>query len=108
MGRYYDTDNGRHGKFWFATQGSDAPENFGMYQHPDDPNEEPYVLYYCEQDDFNMEYYLELCGKLGVSPGTEEVNYDLVSPDDGADYALGTIIFLDLKETGECTLNAEY
>ena len=31
MGRYYNGDV--EGKFWFAIQGSDAPERFGAYEN---------------------------------------------------------------------------
>lgn len=46
MGRYYNTDTGREGKFMFATQSSDDPEYLGMHEQ-----ERCSIDYYADEDD---------------------------------------------------------
>lgn len=46
MGRYYQTDHGREGKFMFGVQPSDDPQVMGM--HEQDPTS---VYYYADTDD---------------------------------------------------------
>lgn len=46
MGRYYNTDNGREGKFMFGVQSSDDPEYLGM--HEENPS---YINYYADTQD---------------------------------------------------------
>lgn len=45
MGRYYNTNTGRTGKFMFGVQNSDDPEYMGMSEDPS------YIQYYASQDD---------------------------------------------------------
>lgn len=46
MGRYYDTDGGRQGKFMFGVQPSDDPGYMGMHEQ-----EPTTVEYYADEDD---------------------------------------------------------
>ena len=46
MGRYYNCDSGREGKFMFAVQSSDDPGYLGM--HEQDP---AHITYYADRDD---------------------------------------------------------
>ena len=45
MGRYYNTNTGRSGKFMFGVQSSGDPEEMGMSEDP------TYIQYYADADD---------------------------------------------------------
>lgn len=45
MGRYYNTDTGREGKFMFGVQPSDDPQYMGMGENPS------YIQYYASDED---------------------------------------------------------
>lgn len=71
MGRYYNTDNGREGKFMFGVQPSSDPEEMGM--HEEEPTQ---VDYYADTDDVeNIKKKLdEQYDILGV-PKEERIYY---------------------------------
>lgn len=71
MGRYYDTDGGREGKFMFGVQSSDDPGYLGMHEQ-----EQSTIEYYADTDDvedikakLNEQYR-----KLGV-PNDKRIYY---------------------------------
>jgi|21_taG_2_1085346.scaffolds.fasta_scaffold06983_7 hypothetical protein len=129
MGRYYTGDI--EGKFWFAVQSSNAPARFGAQEC--EPN---YINYYFDEeqlqevneelikihinmegnierlDDFfaqtngyNTEMIIDWYKKEYKETINEEEVRDMLV--EYADYGLGKEIAECIKETGQCSINAE-
>ena len=118
MGRFYSGDI--DGKFWFAVQNSNAADRFGVMGY--EPN---YITYYFQKEDLegveneiknieetlgdklevidnffkeNNGYNDEMLKKIGITRD-ELSNY--------ADLGLGKQIRDCIKETGQCSFDAE-
>lgn len=118
MGRYYNGDI--DGKFWFGLQSSDAADRFGVMGYEPD-----YIVYnFQEQDLEGVENEIKnieetLGDKLGILDKFFEenngYNYELlekigITKDELRDYAdlgLGKQIRDCIKETGQCSFDAE-
>jgi hypothetical protein len=118
MGRYYSGDI--EGKFWFALQGSDAAERFGV------TGEEPsYIRYNFDEDNLedvekeikNIEETLgdklkiiDKFFKENTGYNDESLEKIKITKDELRDYAdlgLGKQIRDCIKETGWCSFEAE-
>ena len=118
MGRYYNGDI--DGKFWFGLQSSDAADRFGVMGYEPD-----YIVYnFQEQDLEGVENEIKnieetLGDKLRILDKFFEenngYNYELlekigITKDELRDYAdlgLGKQIRDCIKETGQCSFDAE-
>ena len=124
MGRYYNGDI--DGKFWFAVQSSDAADRFGAMGTPpsslnyyfdedniEDLEEELKSIketagenwdklntFFNEVDGYNTEMVMK-----ALDIDDEKQVKDLIS--DYADHQLGTQILECVKETGQCSFEAE-
>ena len=118
MGRYYNGDI--EGKFWFALQSSDAPERFGVMGYEPD-----YITYYFDENNLeDVEAEIQsieetLGNKLEILDKFFEENNGYndeslekigITKDELRDYAdlgLGKQIRDCIKETGQCSFDAE-
>jgi hypothetical protein len=118
MGRYYSGDI--EGKFWFAVQDSDAADRFGVMGY--EPN---YITYYFDEDNLeDVEAEIKnieegLGDKLGILEKffEEKTGYNDemlaevgIAKDELRNYAdldLGKKIRDCIKETGQCSFEAE-
>ena len=117
MGRYYNGDI--EGKFWFALQSSDAADRFGVVGEPN------YISYYFDKD--NLDDVEEEIKNIEESLGDKleiienffkerngysdnELEKEGFTKDNLSDYAdlnLGKQIRDCIKETGQCSFEAE-
>lgn len=103
MGRYYETNTGRRGKFMLGVQDSTDPEYMGMNEQ-----ERGYIEYLADREDDKKEmekykgktrWYCERKGYVSF----EIANNALAL----ARIRLATTILSDIREDGECYLQAE-
>lgn len=83
MGRYYYTDTGKEGKFWFAVQPSDDPKTiYGMDEMPPDDYEEDesygeaYTDYESSDDEYVRKKLDEQYDLLGVPKDERKYEMD--------------------------------
>jgi hypothetical protein len=116
MGRYWNTETEREGKFCFALQSSTSPERFGMVERMD------HIVYYGDMSNFNINYLNECLIDLGYKDADNysvdelekilEECYDSKEnvknkPKTLCDLELGLNIYLDILKEDWCSLTAE-
>jgi hypothetical protein len=110
MGRYWNTDTGREGKFCFGKQSTNSPEQFGMYEN------NTTITYYIDEEEFDTGKLNRLLNRAGYNKTLSElsikelesIQLNLKYEDQiDCDIDLGIDIYLDCKTEGYCRLEAE-